>query len=324
MLRTRLTSAFHLRHPIVSAPMIQASDARLAAAVTAAGGLGLIGAAYGDRRWLARELKRAANTRVGCGFITWSLARDPGLLEMVLQHQPAAIFLSFGDPVRFADHVRACGIPLMCQISTLAQAHQAIDAGADVLVAQGNEAGGHSTGARSTFTLVPDVVDLATTRAPQTLVLAAGGVVDGRTLAAALALGADGALVGTRLWASTEAAVAPAAHARALAATGDDTLRTSVYDIVRDYPWPAPYTARVLRNDFLDQWQDHEYELRANITQARHTYQRATAHDDFDGAPIIAGEAVGQVNEVLPVATILERMASDAHTVLNGDRIRRG
>lgn len=321
MLHTRLTSRYDLQHPIVSAPMIQASDAGLAAAVTAAGGLGLIGGAYGDEDWIARQIA-ALSDRVGYGFITWSLAQRPQLLDTVLQHRPAAIFLSFGDPSRLAERVHAHSVPLMCQVGTLTEAHQAIDAGAHVLVAQGSEAGGHGIGRRSTFTFVPDVVDLVTARSPETLVLAAGGVVDGRTLAAALALGADGAVVGTRLWATHEAAVSAEAHSRALAATGEDTLRTSVYDIVRGLPWDPAYRARVLRNEFVNQWHGHEYELRANIGPARQLYDRAIAETDFDTAPIIAGEAIGQIHQISPVREVLRTMTTDAQRILRPQQRR--
>ncbi|WP_197506551.1 nitronate monooxygenase, partial [Mycobacterium sp. E3339] len=177
-LDTRLTKFFGVRHPVVLAPMAGISGGRLAAAVTSAGGLGLIGGGYGDADWLGREFDRAAGAAVGCGFITWSLARQPELLEAALQRRPAAIMLSFGELQPFADRIRADGTPLIAQAQTLDHARQALDAGAEVIVAQGGEAGGHGMTARSTFTLVPDVADLVAARSPDTLVLAAGGVTD--------------------------------------------------------------------------------------------------------------------------------------------------
>ncbi len=225
---TRLTEFFEIEHPILLAPMAMVSGGRLAAAVTAAGGLGLIGGGYGDAEWLRSEIGQSEGARVGYGFITWSLARNPGLLDMVLAEQPATIMLSFGELRPFADPVRAAGVPLIAQVQTLDQARQALDVGAEIVAAQGAEAGGHGMSVRSTFTLVPEVVDLVADRAPQTLVLAAGGVADGRGLAAALALGADGVLVGTRFWAAPEALVSPRAQQRAVQAGGDDTFRTQV------------------------------------------------------------------------------------------------
>ena len=310
MITTRLTSRFDLDIPIVLAPMSQVSDARLAAAVTRAGGLGLLGGGYGDKAWLEREFDLATGTRVGCGLITWSLARQPELLDLVLSRRPAAVFLSFGDPAPFAEQIRAAGVPLMCQACDLEQARQAVDVGADVVIAQGGEAGGHGTGARATFTLVPEVADLVADRAPETLVLAAGGVVDGRGLAAALALGADGVVVGTRLWASEEAPVHPDAFRSVLAATSDDTVRTSVLDIVRARDWAPPYDGRLLRNAFIDGWHGREDELRAHLGDDGFRAEIAAA--DVDGFHAYVGEGIGLIDEVLPAKEILRRMVREA------------
>jgi nitronate monooxygenase len=136
-LDTRLTEFFGIQHPVVLAPMAMISGGRLAAAVTSAGGLGLIGGGYGDAECLRREFDRADGANVGCGFITWSLARRPELLDEVLAWRPAAIMLSFGDLQPFAGRIRAAGVPLIAQAQTLDHARQALDGGADVVVAQG-------------------------------------------------------------------------------------------------------------------------------------------------------------------------------------------
>ena len=210
MIETRLTRKFDLDHPIVSAPMAMAAGGALAAAVTASGGLGLIGGGYGDPDWIETAFRDAGNARVGVGLITWKLAQQPGVLTRVLEHDPAAVLLSFGDPTGFAAEIDAAGVPLICQVQSLEHVHQAIEAGATVIVAQGGEAGGHGA-SRATMTLVPEVADLLARIAPEVVVLAAGGVGDGRGLAAALMLGADGVLIGTRFWASKEALV-PQTH----------------------------------------------------------------------------------------------------------------
>lgn len=186
--------------------MAFAAGGRLAAAVTEAGGLGLIGGGYGNAEWIEREFTAAGNTRVGCGFITWSLARQPELLDRVLSHAPAALMLSFGDPAPFAPAIRRAGSVLICQVQTLPHARQALAAGAEIIVAQGTEAGGHG-GSRATLTLTPEIADLLARESPDTLLVSAGGIADGRGLAAVLMLGADGVLVGSRLWASEEALV---------------------------------------------------------------------------------------------------------------------
>ncbi len=213
---TRLTELLGVQHPILLAPMDLVSDGRLAAAVSLAGGFGIIGGGYGDEAWLTRELDAAGDARVGVGFITWSMARRPRLLDLVLDRAVPAVFLSFGDVQPHADRIKASGALLLCQVQTLEQARQALKHGADVLVAQGAEAGGHGI-SRGTFPLVPAVVDIA----GDVPVAAAGGIADGRGLAAALMLGADGVLMGTRFYAAQEAAGFDAAKDRIVAATGD-------------------------------------------------------------------------------------------------------
>ncbi|AEW92560.1 MULTISPECIES: NAD(P)H-dependent flavin oxidoreductase [Streptomycetaceae] len=312
MLTTRLTHALGITHPVVLAPMDGVAGARLATAVTSAGGLGLLGGGYGDGEWLKREFAAAAGTRVGCGLITWSLARRPELLDVALEHRPAAVMLSFGDPAPFADRIRAAAVPLLCQVHTLDQARQALDAGADAVVAQGGEAGGHGVGTRSTFTLVPDVADLIADRSPATLLLAAGGVADGRGLAGALALGADGVLVGTRFWATEEAVVPARAQARAMAAGGDDTVRTSVFDIVRGYDWPDDYKGRVLRNGFVDRWHGRETELTAQLAECTGQFEDAVSRQDFDVANVTVGEGVSQIHDTPPAGEVVRRMTRDA------------
>jgi nitronate monooxygenase len=315
-LTTRLTEFFGIKHPILLAPMAMVSGGRLAAAVTSAGGLGLIGGGYGDADWLRREFAQAGPAMVGCGFITWSLAQKPELLEQALERNPATIMLSFGDLQPFADRLRAAEVPLTAQVQNLDHARQALDAGADVIVAQGGEAGGHGMSVRSTFTLVPDVVDLVAARSPDTLVVAAGGVADGRGLAAALALGADGALVGTRLWAGAEALVSPRAHQQAIQASGDDTFRTRVYDVVRQLDWPADYNARALGNSFLDTWHGNEDQLSDALPEAVETFEKAVAAEDFDAAAMLVGEAIGLVRDIRPAADIVRDMARDAARIL--------
>jgi nitronate monooxygenase len=315
-MQTRLTEFFGIEHPIVSAPMALVSGGRLAAAVSSSGGLGLIGGGYGDSAWLRREFGLADGAKVGCGFITWSMARTPELLDETLERQPAAVMLSFGDLQPFAERVHAAGIPLVAQVQTLEHARQALDAGAEIVVAQGGEAGGHGMTVRSTFTLVPDVVDLAAERAPETLVLAAGGVADGRGLAAALMFGADGVVVGTRFWASSEALVSPRAHQRALGASGDSTYRTRVYDYVRRLDWPPEYNERTLSNPFVDGWHGNEAELFASLPDAVNIFDAAVAAEDFEAAAILIGESIGLIDAVRPAADILANMASRAGRIL--------
>jgi nitronate monooxygenase len=316
-MRTRLTERLRIAHPVVLAPMGTAAGGRLAAAVTEAGGLGLIGGGYGNAEWLAREFAAAGNARVGCGLITWSLARAPDLLAEVLRRAPAAIMLSFGSPLPFAPAIKQSGTPFICQVQTLALAQEAVAAGADVIVAQGAEAGGHGA-ARATLTLVPEIADYLADAAPQTLLLAAGGIADGRGLAAALMLGADGVLVGSRFWASEEAMVPRSFQAAAVAARGDDTIRTTVVDVARKIDWPQPFTARVLKTGFTMQWHGREQELAEPEVLEREMarYLEATGRGDVDNCGVLVGEAVALIRDVRPAAAILRQMVQEAEALL--------
>ncbi|HML30316.1 MAG TPA: nitronate monooxygenase [Hyphomicrobium sp.] len=319
MLKTRLTEKFGLRHPIIGAPMAFAADGRLAGAISDSGGLGLIGGGYGDADWLEREFAVAGNRPVGCGFITWSLVRQPALLDLVLAHNPKALLLSFDDPAPIAARIKNRGIPLICQIQTREDAERALDCGADVIVAQGSEAGGHGE-KRATFTLVPEIADLIARRAPDVLLCAAGGIADGRGLAAALMLGADGVLVGSRLWASVEANVSERMHQAALEATGDDTIRSQVMDVARKLDWPPRYTARVLKNRFVERWHGREEELRAVADIESMNYRRAWAEGDPDNSNTFVGEAVGLITEIDTVSSIMTRMVEQAATSFGASR----
>ena len=310
-LTTRLTRALHLRHPIISAPMAFAGGGLLAAAVSRAGGLGLIGGGYGDPAWLEEQFAAARGQRVGVGFIAWSLRKSPSVLSDILKYRPAAVMLSFGNPRPFIDDIRGVGASLICQCQDMDHVMDAVDAGADIIVAQGGEAGGHGA-LRGTLSFVPEVSDFLTRESPDTLLLAAGGIADGRGLAAALMLGADGVLLGTRLWASSEALVKPGHHQAIVEANGDGTLRTHVADIARQIPWPRGFSARIARNAFTDQWHGHEDALEKNISVEGPKYRQAFAEGDPDHTGVWFGEAAGLIDEIESAADIIEKMASDA------------
>lgn len=313
--RTKLTERLGIKHPILLAPMGWVSGGALARAVTEAGGLGLIGLGYGDQEWLEREFLAAGNAKTGCGFITWSLDRQPHLLDRALAHKPAAVMLSFGDPQPYAEAIKQNGASLICQIQTLSQAERAIEVGADILVAQGTEAGGHG-GVRSTFPLVPAVVDLAQQLNPDVVVAAAGGIADGRGLAAALMLGAQGVLVGTRFLTANEALSSNEMKAKVVSASGDHTIRTRVFDIIRRFDWPEPYTGRALQNAFSAQWDGREAELERRIEQERIRYVKAEEANDLDTRVLFAGEGVDLVQDACPAAEIVEMLVRDAEAAL--------
>jgi len=311
-IRTELTERFGLEYPIFLAPMGSVSGGKLAAAVSNAGALGVVGGGYGELAWMHRELSvaRSESERPwGVGLITWNATRET--VELALQYEPDVFMLSFGDPRPYVSAIKAMGCALICQVQDVGDAHTAKEAGADIIVAQGTEAGGHGA-SRATLPLVPAVVDAV---AP-TPVLAAGGIVDGRGLAAALMLGAQGVLMGTRFYAATEASGHQQAKERILAARGGDTQRTRVFDIVREYEWPEPYTGRALHNTFLERWDGREEDLTAVLDTETPAFQTALREGDVDTAMVWAGEAVDLISDLAPAAELVASIGAEAETCL--------
>jgi nitronate monooxygenase len=326
MISTRLTQRFGVMHPIICAPMALVTGGALAAAVSRAGGLGVVGGAYagtvGGEPDLEAELARAKSGKFGVGFITWALERAPHVLTQALKHSPFCIFLSFGDPRPFAAEIRDAGAVLICQVQFLSQIDAALKAGAEAVVVQGTEAGGHGA-SRSTFPFVPEAADYLKQHSPETLLLAAGGIVDGRGLAAALMLGADGVVVGTRLWASAEA-LTPKAHTdMAIGETGDSTIRTKVLDALRGYPWPREYSFRFMKNKLADEWADREAEAFGAFGTLSEKYAQARVQSDLDTVAVVCGEAVGLLRDRPTAESIVKSMAAEAADLLrNGGKLK--
>jgi nitronate monooxygenase len=315
---TPLTTRLGIQHPILLAPMDVIAGARLTSAVSAAGGFGILGGGYGDKTWLEQETAKLADASdpFGIGFITWSLARQPALLDIALNARPRAIMLSFGDPKPFAPRIKASGALLICQVQDEAMARQALDAGADILIAQGTEAGGHGA-SRTTIDIVPAIVDLAAGRVP---VAAAGGIGDGRGLAAMMMLGASGVLLGTRFYASVECDGPEEAKQRICAASSGNSVRGIIFDLSRNNVWPAPFTGRCLINEHARRWMGREVELMQNVKAVAAEYAAARAAGNFDIAAVIAGEAVGLIHDIPPAAEIVDRIVTEADQILSGQR----
>ena len=210
---------------VVNAPMAGVAGGALAAAVTRAGGLGFIGGGYGDMTWIDEQLDIAPGTAVGVGLITWALADRQGLVEHVVRRGVRWVWLSFGDPAPHVGVVHDAGAAAWCQVQTVADARRVAAAGADVIVAQGNESGGHGRDNQPLAVLLPEVI-AAVAPIP---VLAAGGITTADDRHRAMGAGAAGVVVGTRLYASHEALDTDAAKARLVA--GSATCRTIVFDL---------------------------------------------------------------------------------------------
>jgi nitronate monooxygenase len=286
----------------------------LAASVSAAGGLGMIGVGSAGSVGLmeeAAERSRQSLLPFGIGLLDWRLARDPSLLDAALEVAPNLISVSFGDDWSWAGRVREAGVIAATQVSDAAEAKRAESSGVQVLVARGAEGGGHGKPKIGTLPLLDSVLEAV--RVP---VLAAGGIASFRGLAAVLAAGASGAWIGTALAACVES-LYPASARRALVQANEtDTVTTRVFDIALGYDWPHPYEERVLRNHFADQWSEQEKPLAGN-TKARRSLQAAVDAEDYRVGPIDAGQGVGRLTDTCTAAEVIDRMCTGAAELLS-------
>ena len=314
MLSTPWSRRMGLRVPIVNAPMGGVAGGRLAAAVTAAGGLGMVGmGTAGSTSALHAELPHVRGT-FGIGLVDWVIRKEPELLDAALAAQPVLVSVSFGTDLSWVSRVHDAGIAAATQVYNSVEAQRAQDAGIDLLVARGSEGGGHGDATIGTLPLLDAVLD-----AVSVPVLAAGGIASPRSLAAVLAAGASGAWLGTVLSASPEALTSDASRRALVAARETDTASTRVYDIVRHLPWAERFPSRVLRNDFVARWSGHEDAL-ADDPDALDELAAAVAADDRRTAPVDAGQGVGMVTGVAPVAQVIERLCEGAEKLLQNWR----
>jgi nitronate monooxygenase len=321
MLHTRFTEMFRLTHPVMSAPMGLHSGGRLAGAVTAAGGLGSFGGTHPAKGpdWIEAEIATIRGMTDGpfaIGYITAFIPMFEPLFDAALSatSPPAVIALSFGDPQPWLERAKKAGATTMCQVQTLDDAARAVDAGTDVLVVQGTEAGGHT----GTMSLLPFLA-AAAARWPAVPLLAAGGIANGRTLAAALTAGADGAWLGTAFMATPEAVeVHDINKELILASDGGDTVLDWAYNIVSGLPWPEGIGLRLRRNRFTDQWAGREAELHARREEFAPPPEAVPFQQppDPDTDMVLYGQAAAFVNAVRPAAEVVRSICADAESVL--------
>lgn len=305
----RLLRRFGGSVPVVGAPLAHVAGGRLAAAVTRAGGLGFIGAGYGDLGWLDCQLAIAQPTPVGVGLITWVLDEQPDLLGAVLERGVRHVWLSFGDPSAHLPMIRAAGAIAWCQVQTTGDAAAAAGAGADVIVAQGDEAGGHGRSRTPLMTLLPDVVAEV---GDGVAVVAAGGIATPSRYRWALDTGAAGVALGTRLYASEEALDLRHAKAALVSASSADTIRTTVFDLVRRPTWPPGYDGRALRNRTTDRWHGNETELTTVLDDERARYRAAVADADLTHRVVWAGTSVDDIHHIATAADAIRHITSRA------------
>jgi nitronate monooxygenase len=314
VIKTPLTRWFDLSTPIIGAPMAGVSGGAMARAVSEAGGLGMIGVSGAHRAEFVTEqcaIPAEAEVPFGVGLMVWVLDDRPELFEATIAAQPSLVSVSFGDPAPYVGPLHDAGIAVASQVNTAADVARALDAGVDVLVAQGTEAGGH-TGQRATLPLLQEVLTL--TDRP---VVAAGGIATGAGMAAALVAGAAGVWIGTPLLSCPEGLNSPAARARVRAASGDETVLTRAFDVAEGFAWPERWPGRALVNDFSREWHGREDELRGDAA-ARQLVIDGRRTGDPANAPLYAGESVGLVTNERPAGEIVRGLDAAAEKALRG------
>ncbi len=328
MWRTRVTEQYGLDLPFIGAGMALIALPPLVSAVSNAGGLGVLGAALTSPDGL-RDMIRATRTMTprpfGVDFVAhfWEEAHTEVCLE---ERVPVVVFF-WCLPSTLVPQLHAGGARVWIQVGSVLEAREAVRAGADAVVVQGSEAGGHNRGAAATFSLVPAVVD-AIAPVP---VIAAGGIADGRGVAAALALGADAVWVGTRLVASREAHAHDEYKRRILAATEADTVRTTMFGP----EWPGAQT-RVLRNRVVSEWASREDEIPPlsdppqligrtlvggqEVPMPKFSVLLPTLDTtgDFEEMCLLSGESAGLVRDIRPAGEIVLGSMEEARQIIQG------
>lgn len=314
-MRTRATDLLGVEHPIVLGGMGSGTSPELVAAVSGAGGLGILGASSQSPAELQRQvdhIRRLGDRPFGLNLLLFRADEDrfAGLLAA----RPRVLSFAWAWPEQdlatYFSRSHDAGALVMHMASSVPEAERAAGAGADIIVAQGTEGGGH-VGLMGTMTLVPMVAD-AVAPIP---ILAAGGVADGRGLAAALALGADGVLLGTRFLATPEAPL-PAAFKQAIVdSDGHNTLVTEIPDVAVGQVWPGAYV-RVIRNRFVQEWAGREGELRQRRAEVSARLRQARDAGDPDQAPLMAGQTAGLIDALEPAADLVRRINADAELIL--------
>ncbi len=282
--------------------MASIAGGKLASEVSLAGGLGFLGGGYGDLPFLRTELAHVPQgCRVGIGLITWHMAENA--LEEALALQPRAVWLSFGDPAPHLPAIAKSDAVAVAQVSRVSEAENAIGAGADVIVAQGSEAGGHGRQGRSLFGLLPEIASSF----PETPLVAAGSINDEQGLRAAVELGAWGVALGSALAGTLEANDTELAKAKLVESKGDDTVQSTVFDHIRGPLWPEQYVGRSVVNELTSEWAGRETEMGPQLDELRKQYEIDNTESNMERRVLWAGEGVSGIREIVPAREVIER-----------------
>ncbi len=317
MLHTRFTDLLNLDYPIMNAPMSNHSGGQLAAAVSLAGGLGTFGGTNDlGPDWFRQQIaqiRSSTDRPFGVGFITQLIEYNTTNIEIALDERVPVFIFSFADPDPWVRRAKDTGAVAICQVQSLDLARQAVDAGADILMAQGNEAGGH-TGETNLLPLLVDLAELY----PDIPVLAAGGITSGRALAGAIAAGADGASLGTAFLATPEAVEVPDTFKeQVVQSDGQDTIFTRLYDLLGTRPWPDRIAGRVYRNRLVRQWDGRDAEILANREELASDVAAGRAQADTELSAVYMGQGAGHINAIRPAAEVMNDICEGAESILS-------
>jgi NAD(P)H-dependent flavin oxidoreductase YrpB (nitropropane dioxygenase family) len=315
MIRTKFCDLLKIDHPIALGGMGSIYAPALVAAVSSAGGLGAMGCHNlkpEQVRAGVTAIRERTNKPFGVNFLLFDLREDS--FAAALDLRPPVVAFAWPRPEQdlapFIARAHDAGSKVTFMAGGVPEARRAVAAGADVIIAQGTEGGGH-VGWQASLPLIPMVVD-AVAPVP---VLAAGGNADGRGLAAALALGADGALLGTRFLASEESPLHANFKQAIVDADGHDTLLSELPDLAAGKVWPGAMS-RSKRNGFIDRWAGREWALRRDQAQALADVQAARQRGDINEAPLSMGQDAGLIRDIPPAAEIVSRIAREAEAIL--------
>jgi NAD(P)H-dependent flavin oxidoreductase YrpB (nitropropane dioxygenase family) len=315
MIKTRLTDLLGIRHPIVLGGMSRATAADVVGAVSQAGGLGTLGISSmtpDDIRTSCERIRSLTSAPFGLNALLFLVSAEQ--VDAMFACRPRVIATAWRRPEydlrALVERVHASGALHMHQADTLDEAKRAAEAGVDVVVAQGTEGGGH-VGVMATLPLARMVIRAL----PNVPVLVAGGIADGAGIAAALVLGGDGVLLGTRFLATNEAPF-PDGYKRAIVESdGHNTLISEIPDVAAGQVWPGAY-ARVLRNEFIEEWIGREGELRRHLAEVRQALQTARAAGDAKRGALLLGQDAGLIDSIEPAGALVERLAAEAEAIL--------
>jgi enoyl-[acyl-carrier protein] reductase II len=316
VLRTPFCELFEIDAPILQAAIWPATSPELVAAVSEAGALGTIAGIFGTRESLVEQMARVrelTDRPFVVNHVVPSLDEDA--FQATLDARPAAVSFALGHPGPLVERAHAAGAKVIHQVHTVAQARQAAELGVDVVIAQGGEAGGQGmAGGVGAMTLVPQVVD-AVAPIP---VLAAGGVADGRGLAAALVLGAAGANVGTRFLASEEASAHEEWKRRIVDSGSEDTVRFEAWSSIVPPPAPGAYQVvpRVLRSGFVDEWEARPADAAAQAERLLAEIMGAVRGGRAHEILAFTGQTAGLIGDVRPAAEIVRDLVTGAERAL--------